>query len=117
MLRTGDLDALYKTGDGDFVGFEWETGNISSSHRAVNKLVMAMMHKTLKGGFLTIPSARLYPFLTDRIGNISELRPYLPLWANVRLQEGALRIVVVEQDGEDHQAPLMKKGTDGRALR
>lgn len=115
-LKTGDLDALLDTPRG-FIGFEWETGNISSSHRAINKLVMGLMNRTLVGGFLTVPSDALYPYLTDRIGNIKELRPYLPLWANVRITEGVLRIVVVEHDDLDANVPLMVKGTDGRALR
>jgi hypothetical protein len=32
VLTTGDLDALLHKGD-SYVGFEWETGNVSSSHR------------------------------------------------------------------------------------
>lgn len=117
VLTAGDLDALKQTGELDFIGFEWETGNISSSHRAVNKLVMGMMHKTLRAGFLTLPSDLLYPYLTDRVGNIRELRPYLPLWANVALSEGVLRIVVVEHDRLDANVEQMPKMTDGRALR
>jgi hypothetical protein len=41
VLRTGDLDALKETPEGH-VAFEWETGNISSSHRALNKLFLTM---------------------------------------------------------------------------
>src|SRR5260370_27667241 len=33
----GDLDAMLETAEGP-IGFEWETGNISSSHRAINKI-------------------------------------------------------------------------------
>jgi len=41
VLTPGDLDALLQTDQG-YVGFEWETGNISSSHRALNKLLLAL---------------------------------------------------------------------------
>ena len=41
VIRPGDLDALFHCGK-RFIGFEWETGNISSSHRAINKLLLTM---------------------------------------------------------------------------
>src|SRR5690348_10791328 len=34
VLETGDLDALFRSTKG-FIGFEWETGNIFSSHWAM----------------------------------------------------------------------------------
>jgi hypothetical protein len=115
VMRPGDLDALYKCADG-FVGFEWETGNISSSHRAINKLLLTMQVGGLVGGFLVVPSDELKVFLTDRIGNIGELRPYLPLWSSIPIKEGVLRIVVVEHDATSFDVPRIPKGTDGRAL-
>jgi hypothetical protein len=114
VLGTGDLDALYKS-EAVFIGLEWETGNISSSHRAVNKLLLTLQLGGIKGGLLVVPSDRLKPYLTDRIGNIGELRPYFPLWKTIQIKEGALRIIVVEHDATSLSVPKIPKGTNGWA--
>jgi hypothetical protein len=114
VLRTGDLDALKNTSDG-YIAFEWETGNISSSHRAINKLLLTMQETNTLGSFLVIPSDILKPYLTDRIGNIGELRPYFPLWRNLPDISGAMRVIVVEHDNTSFDVPRIPKGTDGRA--
>jgi hypothetical protein len=114
VLGTGDLDALYNSEAG-FVGFEWETGNISSSHRAINKLLLTLQKGGIKGGILVVPSDKLKPYLTDRIGNIGELRPYFHLWKTIQIKEGALRIIVVEHDSTSLSVPKIPKGTDGWA--
>lgn len=116
IVRPGDLDALFECSTG-FIGFEWETGNISSSHRAINKLLLTMQQGGLIGGFLVVPSDKLKIYLTDRIGNIGELRPYLPLWKSIPIHDGVLRIVVVEHDATSLDVPRIPKRTDGRALR
>jgi hypothetical protein len=115
VISPGDLDALYICKAG-YIGFEWETGNISSSHRAINKLLLTMQVGGLVGGFLVVPSDNLKTFLTDRIGNIGELRPYIPLWSSIPIKEGVLRIEVVEHDATSLAVPRIPKGTDGRAL-
>jgi hypothetical protein len=117
VLRPGDLDALIVR-DGHYIAFEWETGNISSSHRALNKLVLGLIHRAVIGCFLVVPSRALYPYLTDRIGNMEELRAYLPLWnaAGAKVEEAALRIYTVEHDQTDEGTATIPKGTDGRAL-
>lgn len=115
VLGTGDLDALFKS-DSGFIGFEWETGNISSSHRAINKLLLTLQKGGIKGGILVVPSDKLKLYLTDRIGNIGELRPYFPLWSKIQIEEGTLRIIVVEHDNTSTAVPKIPKGTDGRAI-
>jgi hypothetical protein len=96
---------------------EWETGNISSSHRAVNRIGLGLLHDYVSGGVLIVPSDRLYPFLTDRIGNERELRPYLPLWRLWMFHESSyFGIVSVEQDADSTDIPPIPKGTDGWAL-
>lgn len=112
--KTGDLDALKKTPDG-YIAFEWETGNISSSHRAINKLLLTMQETKTLGSFLVVPSNSLKVYLTDRIGNIGELKPYMPLWRNIPAISGAFRIVVVEHDETSIEIPKIPKGKDGRA--
>ena len=115
VIKPGDLDGIFHSTSGT-IGFEWETGNISSSHRAVNKLLLTMQVGGLVGGFLVVPSDDLKVYLTDRIGNIGELRPYLPLWQSIPITEGVLRIVVVEHDGTSRDVVRIPKRTDGRAL-
>lgn len=114
ILGTGDLDAIFGSEAG-YIGFEWETGNISSSHRAINKLLLTLQMGGIKGGILVVPSDNLKPFLTDRIGNIGELRPYFLLWRTIQLDDGILRIVVVEHDATSTSVPRIPKGTDGWA--
>lgn len=110
----GDIDAAKPLSDGLY-GAEWETGNISSSHRSVNKLAMGLLQDRLVAATLVVPSRELYPYLTDRIGNVTELRPYFPMWKALGIQRGFLSIMVVEHDQEDDGAPLIPKGKDGRA--
>jgi len=114
-LTTGDLDALLRTKIG-YIGFEWETGNISSSHRAINKLLLTLKLGGITGGFLVVPSNKLKVYLTDRIGKIGELRPYFPLWEDTRIRKGALQIIVVEHDATSSEVPRIPKRTNGRAL-
>ncbi len=115
VYRPGKLDAVLETSSGPFA-VEWETGNISSSHRALNKMALGLLKKRLIGGTLIVPSRELYTYLTDRVGNISELEPYLDLWRTVPCRNGLLQIIVVEHDGTSMKVPRIGKGTDGRAL-
>lgn len=111
----GKVDAT-KVLDNHLFALEWETGNISSSHRAVNKMVLGLLRGVFLGAALVLPSRKLYPYLTDRIGNYEELEPYFDVWRAVRLEEGFLAIFVIEHDQVDNNVPTIIKGTDGRAL-
>ena len=95
---------------------EWETGNISSSHRALNKMALALMARHLSGGILVLPTRSLYKFLTDRVGNYHELEPYFPLWRSLKVRVGYLGVIAVEHDATSPKVPRIKKGTDGWAL-
>jgi hypothetical protein len=77
---------------------EWETGNISSSHRAVNKMALGLLTGRISGGVLVLPARKLYRYLTDRIGNYEELRPYFPMWSALPVADGYLGILAVEYD-------------------
>jgi len=112
--RPGKLDVVVKTEWGAFA-VEWETGNISSSHRAMNKMALGLLKRVLVGAALIVPSRELYYHLTDRIGNWEELAPYVDLWKSVPIDNGVLQIIVVEQDGFDDNVQAIPKGTDGRA--
>lgn len=116
-FQPGKIDAVYPLTDGRFFAVEWETGNISSSHRALNKIAVGLVDGCLAGGALILPSRKMYYYLTDRIGNYSEIEPYFPMWEALRLTEGVMSIYVVEHDLLSLNAPPIPKGTDGRALR
>lgn len=112
----GELDIGLETRHGTVV-VEWETGNISSSHRALNKMALGLMKGHLAAGILIVPSREFAKFLTDRIGNYPELEPYLDLWRSIPFDSGILEIIVIEHDETSLEVPRIPKGTDGRAQR
>lgn len=116
-LGTGKMDAAFHTNQGFFC-VEWETGNISSSHRSINKMAMGLIEKVLIGGILIVPTKELAKYLTDRIGNFPELAAYFPFWRKqaTHIEEGLLEIIAIEHDAVSFHVPRITKGTDGRAL-
>lgn len=115
-MRAKPLDG-YKNFDGFRVGFEWETGNISSSFRALMKLIKGLVENELDLGVHVLPSRAFYNYLTDRVGNITELLPYLDVFSRIQIPvHKALVIIVVEHDSESSTAKLIPKGLDGMSL-
>lgn len=112
----GPLDAVKRLKSKDFFAAEWETGNISSTHRSLNKMALGIKRKILKGGILVLPTRRLYFYLTDRVGNFEEIEPYFDLWRAIPCEDGILAVIAVEHDGTSDKVPRITKGTDGRAL-
>jgi hypothetical protein len=112
----GKIDAVKRLPGDRIYAVEWETGNISSSHRSLNKLALGLIEGKLVGGSIVLPTRTMYRYLTDRIGNFEELAPYFPLWEHVCPNEGVLTVLAVEQDAADLSVPRITKGTDGRAL-
>lgn len=94
---------------------EWETGNVSSSHRSINRMVRAIMENHAVAGYLIVPSRSLYEFLTDRIGNFQELRPYFQVWAGLPISHGYLAVMEVEHNSINSAAAPIPKGKDGNA--
>jgi len=117
--KFGNFDFHILTEKGLHVAIEWETGNITSSHRSINKLVIALAAGVIQAGVVIVPSRDCYAQLTDRVGNIGELSGYLELWeaAKARIDRGLLAISVVEHDEvtDDPNVPYLKVGPDGRA--
>lgn len=111
----GAMDAA-KTFNDDLFMVEWETGNISSSHRSMNKLAIGIIKGAIAGGVLIVPTRELARYLTDRIGNLRELEPYFDLWGSVETDRGFLAIFAVEHDATSMDVPRIRKGTDGRSL-
>lgn len=112
--KAGPIDAA-KMYENRLIVVEWETGNISSSHRAINKMALGLISKKCVAGVLVVPNMKLATYLTDRIGNIEELRPYIPMWQHLKLEEGVLELIVIEQDSESVNTPRIPKGSDGRS--
>lgn len=113
-MRPGELDIGFETPYGVVV-IEWETGNVSSSHRALNKMTLGLLRGQLAAGILIVPSREFAKFLTDRIGNFPELKPYLDLWRSIPCESGILEVIVIEHDATSLKVPRIPKGTDGRA--
>lgn len=119
--KAGPIDATYPFNcfDNRYIALEWETGNISSSHRAINKMVLGLLNEIIVCGVLVLPSREMYKLLTDRVGNFAELEPYLDVWmsANYNIKSGALVIYEIEHDETSEDIKPLQKGTDGRALK
>ncbi|MEW6586934.1 MAG: hypothetical protein AB1442_15170 [Nitrospirota bacterium] len=113
--RPGPMDATYSIGNRLFC-LEWETGNVSSSHRALNKMAMGILKNILIGGVLIVPTREMYKYLTDRVGNYPEIEPYFPMWHALPIKEGILVVIAIEHDAVSKDVPRIEKGTDGRAL-
>lgn len=112
--KPGKVDALFRLEDGRIAALEWETGNISSSHRALNKLALGAMKAKVALGVLILPSRDMYRFLTDRVGNFIEIEPYFDIWKSL-VTSGVLIVIAVEHDSLDPSVRRIPKGTDGRA--
>ncbi len=113
--KVGKVDALKQTQTKPFV-LEWETGNISSSHRSLNRIALGLLHGIIVGGVLVLPTRNTYKYLTDRIGNYEELEPYFQIWKSLHVEQGFMTVIAIEHDHIDPKVPLITKGTDGRAL-
>ncbi len=115
----GGFDFFTTAPGGTRVAIEWETGNISSSHRSMNKMVIALASGQMQVGVLLVPSRAMYRNLTDRIGNFEELHSYLRMWQSLGagVERGLLAITVVEHDEEtdDPALPYFRMGADGNA--
>jgi hypothetical protein len=114
--RRGGFDAGKALASAWSTLVEWETGNISSSHRSLNRLTVALMRGLAQQAVLCLPDGDLYRYLTDRTGNWRELSLYREVYGRVDVP-GRLAVIVVSYDATDPLVPLIRKGTDGRALR
>jgi len=120
--NVGDFDFWFKTRNGFRTVVEWETGNISSSHRSLNKMCLALMGDLADAAVLIVPSTKLYPHLTDRIGNIRELQPYFYFWRMVGTlsKAGLLCVIEVEHDelfDSKDCREFVPTGSDGNSRR
>ena len=93
-------------------GLEFETGNISSAHRSMNKLCVGIKKGELDLAILMMPIKKMSFYLTDRVSNYEELEPYFLLLDEVPF-------IVFGFDAEEYSAdaPLLPKGKDGMSPR
>ncbi len=115
-LELEKIDATKEVGNGVRFAVEWETGNISSSHRAMNKMAHGLLKETLVGGILILPTKAMAKYLTDRVGNFEELVGYFPVWGALPIKNGVLGVIAIEHDGVSKDVARIPKGTDGRAV-
>jgi len=115
-LRPGPVDAVKFLPKNRYFAVEWETGNIYSSHRALNKMAIGLLDGVIEGGILILPSRDMYQYLTDRVGNFAEIEPYFNVWKNLQISNGLLAVIEIEYDELSEGVPPIRKGTDGRAL-
>lgn len=112
--KGGPIDVYKQFGVFPFfkVGLEFETGNISSAHRSMNKLCLGLRTKDLDLAFLMMPIQKLAFYLTDRVSNYEELEPYFPL-----LENYPFIIFGFDADKYDVAVSLLPKGRDGMSKR
>lgn len=111
VKKGGPID-VYKEFGAFKVGLEFETGNISSAHRAVNKLRIGIKHHDLDMGVLILPIFNLSYYLTDRVSNYEELEPYYDL-----LDNDPFIVIGFDADEYNPNAPILPKGRDGMSKR
>lgn len=115
MKKGGPID-VYK----DFVsenknlrvGLEFETGNISSAHRSINKLCVGLEKCELDLAMLMLPIKKMAFYLTDRISNYEELKPYFIL-----LDSRPFIVFGFDADEYSGSISLLPKGKDGMSNR
>ncbi len=95
-----------------YAGLEFETGNISSAHRSMNKLHIGILKGEITIAFLMMPIKKMAFYLTDRVSNYEELEPYFLLLKNVPFV-----IFGFNAEEYDPNAPLLPKGKDGMSPR
>lgn len=94
------------------VGLEFETGNISSAHRSMNKLALGLAHKDLDFAVLLLPVYKLSYCLTDRVSNYEELYPYFSLVDKIPFV-----FLGFDAESYDPSYEILPKGRDGMSLR
>lgn len=115
-IQAGPIDSVIETAYGLFA-LEWETGNISSSHRALNKIAVGILQEHIIGGILIIPEKELAQYLTDRIGNYREIKPYFIMYDKLDINNGIMGVISVTYDELDSNVALIPKGKDGNYAR
>mgnify|MGYP002508633014 CR=1 FL=1 len=113
--KGGPIDVykeFYHEGEVIRAGLEFETGNISSAHRSMNKLCIGIKKSELDIAFLMMPIKAMSDYLTDRVSNYEELEPYFLL-----LENTPFVVFGFDADIYRNNVPLLPKGKDGKSPR
>lgn len=107
----GGIDVYKEFIQGQFsfnVGLEFETGNVASVHRSLNKLTLGVDAHELDLMVLVLPVYNLSYYLTDRSANYEEIEAYFRLYEN-------RAFIAFGFDAEEYsdQFPIFAKGNDG----
>lgn len=94
------------------VGLEFETGNISSAHRSLNKLLLGLNRMELDLAIIMMPVFELSYFLTDRVSNYEELEPYFE-----NVNHHPFIFIGFNADAYSSNTPIIPKGKDGMSKR
>jgi hypothetical protein len=114
-LKGGPIDVYKEFSNTDTtrcVGLEFETGNISSAHRSLNKLLLGVTRKELDLAIILMPMKQLAYHFTDRISNFEELEPYFE-----NAEGKAFIFIGFEADAYSSEVPRIPKGKDGMSKR
>ncbi|MBD8075476.1 restriction endonuclease [Bacillus thuringiensis] len=107
-----NLEGLNQVDNTRRVGMEFETGNISSAHRSMNKLLLGLKRKEIDLAIILMPIKKLAYYLTDRVTNFEELEPYF------ELTEGhPFMFIGFDAEAYDVNVPVIPKGSDGMSDR
>ncbi|MEH7693974.1 PDDEXK family nuclease [Bacillus altitudinis] len=113
--KGGPIDVYKEFTEGNYVrrvGLEFETGNISSAHRSMNKLLLGLKYNELDLSMILMPIKDLAYYLTDRVTNFEELEPYF------EITEGQPFIFIgFNAEAYDPNVSLIPKGKDGMSKR
>ncbi|MGG4266189.1 restriction endonuclease [Peribacillus simplex] len=110
--KGGPIDVYKQYESGEKIGLEFETGNIGSAHRSMNKLIIGVNRGELDLAIILMPVKSLAYFLTDRIANYEELEPYF------ENTEGKPFIFIgFDATYYDSNVPPIPKGKDGMSKR
>lgn len=113
--KGGPIDIYKSFGRGENelkVGIEFETGNISSAHRSMNKLHLGVLRSELDMAVLLMPMHQLSYYLTDRVSNYEELKPYFPL-----IEDSPFIMIGFDVEEYSPEAEYLPKGPDGMSPR
>lgn len=94
------------------VGLEFETGNISSAHRSMNKLAIGIANDDIDFAVLIMPVSALSYYLTDRVSNYEELQPYYSL-----VNDYPFVFLGFDAESYSDTYPVLQKGRDGMSKR
>lgn len=115
MKKGGPIDVykeFFKDGQQFNVGLEFETGNISSAHRSMNKLAVGLKRKEIQLAILMMPIKQLSFYLTDRVSNYEELEPYFCI-----VEDNPYIIIGFDAEHYCDNVPFLPKGKDGMSNR